>query len=152
MSCCTADANSHSLATAHWSPAAEKATAQTGAASNVCNELLFEPRTQAMVMPTATAWPLLTWSPAAEKATAQTGAAASNVCTERLLRISHSCSGQHSIAEAEAAPESDYVGRPWPILHCEAQQVIHCSSTEQPVLEKNPVLMNMRNMKLHSSM
>lgn len=34
---------------------------------------------------------MLTWSPAAEKATAQTGAAASNVCTDRLLRMSHSC-------------------------------------------------------------
>lgn len=32
-----------------------------------------------------------TWSPPAEKATAQTGAAASSVCTDRLLRMSHSC-------------------------------------------------------------
>jgi hypothetical protein len=35
-----------------------------------------------------------TWSPPAEKATAQTGAAASSVCTDRLLRMSHSCKDQ----------------------------------------------------------
>jgi len=31
-----------------------------------------------------------TWSPAAEKVTAHTGADASRVCTDRLLRMSHS--------------------------------------------------------------
>lgn len=77
--------------------------------------------------------PLLTWSPPAEKATAQTGAAASRVCTDRLLRMSHSCTTtaqqQHNIPTGQQARQRQV----WALLLGEAVSLppgpsTHCRS------------------------